>query len=528
MTAAQYAVHTPAWAALEQHAERVRRLRVRQLFDADPSRGEAFWREHDGIALDNSRQRIDGPVLDALIDLADQTGVSARIAAMFAGEHLNNTEDRAVLHVALRRPADEPLMLDGEDVMPLVEAERAKMRALADALHAGRLVGYTGESITDVVNIGIGGSDLGPAMAALALAEYVAPGLGLHYVSNVDGVELEHVLAKVDPARTLFVICSKTFTTLETLENASAVRERLLALGGAEAIAAQCVAVSTNQPAMDAFGIAADRRFAMWDWVGGRYSLWSAVGLSLALAIGWPQFALLLDGALSMDRHFRHAPLRENLPVLMALIGIWNRNFLGMPSLAILPYDDHLKRLPAYLQQLEMESNGKSVRRGGEPVECATCPIVWGEAGNNAQHAFFQLLHQGTDPVAMDFIAPARSAVGRQRSQDLAVANCLAQGWALAEGRESPDPHRSYPGNRGSSLIAFEALDPRTLGQLLALYEHKVFVQGVIWDINSFDQWGVELGKQLASRLDGATGGDDADRPVVVRQPIERLRDWRS
>jgi glucose-6-phosphate isomerase len=346
--------------------------------------------------------------------------------------------------------------------------------------------------------------------------------------SELARVQLAHTLNRVDPRRTLFVVCSKTFTTLETLENAQAARAWLAAHGGEGAVAAQFVAVSTNHAAMDAFGIAPDRRLAIWDWVGGRYSMWSAVGLTLALAVGWEHFAAFLDGGRDMDGHFEHAPLRENLPVLLALIGIWNRNFLGAPSHAVLPYDYHLSRFPAYLQQLEMESNGKSVRRNGAPVECATCPIVWGEPGNNAQHAFYQLLHQGTERVSMDFILPARSGVGRQAQQDLASANALAQALALAEGRPAGDPHRAYAGNRPSSLILFERLDPRTLGRLVALYEHKVFVQGVIWDINSFDQWGVELGKALASTLAPAIDRDDVAVPVAVRDAVERVRALRS
>jgi glucose-6-phosphate isomerase len=524
MSATRYGPHTPAWKTLEGFASRIEGQSIKQLFAADPGRGEAFCAELDGFVLDFSRQRLHDLVLDALVELAGETGVPEAIAAMFAGAHLNNTEDRAVLHVALRRRAGEALALDGTDVMPDVERERAKMRTLADALHAGELRGHTGEAITDVVNIGIGGSDLGLAMGAQALAEYVKPGLGLHFVSNVDGVQLAHTLNRVDPRRTLFVVCSKTFTTLETLENAQAARAWLAAHGGEGAVAAQFVAVSTNHVAMDAFGIAPDRRLAIWDWVGGRYSMWSAVGLTLALAVGWEHFAAFLDGGRDMDGHFEHAPLRENLPVLLALIGIWNRNFLGAPSHAVLPYDYHLNRFPAYLQQLEMESNGKSVRRNGAPVECATCPIVWGEPGNNAQHAFYQLLHQGTERVSMDFILPARSGVDRQGQQDLASANALAQALALAEGRPADDPHRAYAGNRPSSLILFERLDPRTLGRLVALYEHKVFVQGVIWDINSFDQWGVELGKALASTLAPAIDRDDVAVPVAVRDAVERVR----
>ncbi len=356
---------------------------------------------------------------------------------MFSGHPINNTEDRPALHVALRRPADQPLKAYGEDVMPLVEAERGKMRALADALHAGELKGYTGKPITDVVNIGIGGSDLGIVMAVQALAEFTRPGLSAHFISNVDGVAVDHVLRRVDPETTLFVICSKSFTTLETLVNARAVRAWLLEHGGAAAVAAQCVAVSTNHEAMDEFGIAPDRRLAMWDWVGGRYSVWSAVGLTVALMVGWENFDAMLAGGHELDEAFRTQALEKNLPVLLALIGVWNRNFLGAPTHAVLPYDDHLARFPAYLQQLEMESNGKSVRRGGEPVECETCPIIWGEPGSNAQHSFYQLLHQGTERVSIDFLLPVRSGVGRQDQQDLATANCLAQSWALAEGDSS-------------------------------------------------------------------------------------------
>jgi len=392
------------------------------------------------------------------------------------------------------------------------------MRRMADALRAGELRGATGKPISDVVNIGIGGSDLGIAMAVQALAEHCMTGLGVHCVSNVDGVALAHVLRKVDPETTLFVICSKTFTTLETLTNAQAARAWLADRGGDAAVAAQCVAVSTNHAAMNEFGIAPDMRFAMWDWVGGRYSLWSAVGLTVALALGSENFDLLLRGAHAMDEHFETSLPEQNLPVLLALIGIWNRNFMNMPTHAVLPYDEHLARFPAYLQQLEMESNGKSVRRNGLPVECATCPVVWGEPGSNAQHSFFQLLHQGTDPVSADFLLPVRSLVALQEQQDLAAANCLAQAWALAAGdlaASAAGPHQSYPGSRPSSLLLFEQLDPLTLGKLIALYEHKVFVQGVIWDVNSFDQWGVQLGKSLASRLAGPGSPRDGDFRLI-------------
>jgi glucose-6-phosphate isomerase len=434
MTDPTYGPHTPAWRALREHARRLAETSVSDLFAANPMRFEALSLDAQGLLLDFSRQRLDAAVLHSLLELAEQTEVRRWIELMFSGFPVNNTEDRPALHVALRRPADQPLYVDGDDVMPAVEAERRKMRRMADALHAGELKGATRKTITDVVNIGIGGSDLGIVMAVNALAEHIPRGVRVHCVSNIDGVALAHVLAAVDPETTLFVVCSKTFTTLETLTNAGAARAWLIEHGGARAVAAQCVAVSTNHKAMDEFGIAADRRFAMWDWVGGRYSLWSAVGLTVALAIGSKNFDALLHGGHGMDEHFETALLDQNLPVLLALIGIWNRNFLGAPTHAVLPYDDHLARFPAYLQQLEMESNGKSVRRGGQETECATCPVIFGEPGSNAQHSFYQLLHQGTESVSADFLLPAKSLVGRQDQQDLASANCLAQTWALAAG----------------------------------------------------------------------------------------------
>ena len=522
-----YGPRTAAWKSLRVSANALEGSSIKALFEADTRRFERFSLDSQGILLDFSRQLLDAASFESLLALAEQAEVPRWIELMFGGHPINNTEDRPALHVALRRPADAPLFAYGENVMPLVERERAKMRALADALRAGELRGYTGKPITDVVNIGIGGSDLGTVMAVHALAEECRPGLGVHCVSNVDGVGLAHVLARVRPETTLFVICSKTFTTLETLVNAQAAREWLLEAGGKAAVAAQCVAVSTNETAMNEFGIAADRRLAMWDWVGGRYSVWSAVGLTVALAVGWKNFSAFLGGAAAMDEHFRSAPLARNLPVLLALIGIWNRDFLGAASHAVLPYDDHLARFPAYLQQLEMESNGKSVRRGGEPVECATCPVIWGEPGSNAQHSFYQLLHQGTERVSIDFLLPARSTVGRQNQQDLAAANCLAQVWALAEGDPTGparSPHQRYPGNRASSLLMFECLDPATLGKLVALYEHKVYVQGVIWDVNSFDQWGVQLGKRLASQLALAVEKSTTHEPSAVIGALTAFR----
>jgi glucose-6-phosphate isomerase len=535
MSTETYGPRTRAWRSLTESAEALRAGSIAELFRLDPRRFGSFSCEAEGLLLDFSRQSLDAGALDALVALAVETEVPRWTELMFAGHPVNNTEDRPALHVALRRAADAPLTAYGENVMPLVEAERAKMRALAEALHGGTLRGYTGKPITDVVNIGIGGSDLGIAMAVQALAEDVKPGLGVHFISNVDGVALAHALKRVRPETTLFVICSKSFTTQETLVNAQAVRAWLLAAGGKAAVAAQCVAVSTNDAAMDEFGIAPDRRLAMWDWVGGRYSIWSAVGLTVALAVGWPKFAEFLAGGAAMDEHFRRTPLARNLPVLLALVGVWNRNFLGAPSHAVLPYDDHLARFPAYLQQLEMESNGKSVRRGGEPVECATCPVIWGEPGSNAQHSFYQLLHQGTERVSIDFLLPARSAVGRQEQQDLAAANCLAQAWALAEGDPTGtggsgrSPHQRYPASRPSSLLLFERLDAATLGKLVALYEHKVYVQGVIWDVNSFDQWGVQLGKRLASELTPAVAGaGGVPGPTAVGGALGELRALRT
>ena len=528
MSNVSYAPRTAAWRALGAQAGVLSDVTIEALFEADPGRFDAFSIGGPGLLLDFSRQRLDRRGVSSLLDLAVATRVAERIEQLFAGEPINNSEHRAALHVALRRPAALPLPVAGNDVMPLVETERAKMRSLVAELESGVLRGFTGEPITDVVNIGIGGSDLGVVMAAKALGEYRNPDLGIHFVSNIDGVQLSHVLERVAPATTLFVICSKSFTTLETLTNARVVRAWLLAHGGDAAVASQCVAVSTNKEAMDEFGIAAERRFAIWDWVGGRFSLWSAVGLALALAIGWRNFEEMLAGAHAMDEHFRHSPFERNLPVTLALIGIWNRNFLGAGSHAVLPYDDHLSRLPAFLQQLEMESNGKSVRRNGEPVECRTCPVVWGESGSNAQHSFYQLLHQGTDPISIDFLLPAASGVARQAQQDLAAANCLAQTLALAVGdREAAkdSPHRDYPGGRPSSLLLFERLDPGTLGSLIALYEHKTFVQGVIWDVNSFDQWGVELGKRLASGLtQTVSGGNRSDDPKPIAGALDRLR----
>lgn len=522
MSKESYGPRTSAWQSLHVAADRLSTTTIDELFSNDGGRFSKFAIEADGLLLDMSRQLLDVEALQALLKLAEQTETSASIERMFRGAHINNTEDRPALHIALRRSVDQPLHVGEQDVMPAVGHELEKVRHFADAIESGEFRGYSGKSITDVVNIGIGGSDLGIAMAVEALAEYRLDGLSAHFISNVDGVDLAHVLDIVDPETTLFVICSKSFSTTETLTNAQAVREWLLGHGGETAVSAQCIAVSTNHSAMDEFGIAADKRLAMWDWVGGRFSLWSAVGLTIALSAGWRNFRALLDGAATMDEHFRTAPLAQNLPVLLALAGIWNRNFLGAASHAVLPYDDHLARFPAFLQQLEMESNGKSVRRDGEAVECPTCPVIWGEPGSNAQHSFYQLLHQGTERVSVDFLLPRKSGVGRQDQHDLAIANCMAQAWALASGDPSgkaESTHQRYPGSRGSTMILFEKLDAPTLGKLVALYEHKVYVQGIIWDVNSFDQYGVELGKRLASALLDAG-------PDLAAAPISGTLDW--
>ena len=538
----------PAWQALKAHAADVGVRHLRQLFQDDQQRFAHLSVAELDFLYDFTRQRLTAETVARLLDLARACGLEQRIQALFTGETVNNTEKRAAMHMALRNRSDRPMLVDGHDVMPDVRAELAKMREFVTGVHEGRITGFKGSRFTDVVNIGIGGSDLGIVMATEALGRYRNRGIRLHCVSNIDGVELAEVMEQVNPATTLFVICSKTFTTLETLSNANAARAWFIGELGEAAVARHFVAVSTNHEAMDAFGIAPASRFTMWDWVGGRYSLWSAVGLSIALALGMDQFELLLQGGHDMDEHFRAAPLERNLPVLMGLIGVWNGNFLAHDSLAVLPYDRRLHRFSAYLQQLEMESNGKSVTRAGGAIGYPTGTVVWGEPGNNAQHSFFQLLHQGTARVAMDFIAPVHGSSRFQDQHDLALANCFAQAEAFAFGQSEAQvredlaskgtpaaeierlvPHKVHAGNRPSSLILFPRLGPRTLGRLIAWYEHKVFVQSVIWDVNPFDQWGVELGKKLAGSMAPAVqqaswpGG-----PQHVRSLLDAVRRWRA
>ena len=504
------------WKALADHYDAVGGVHLRELFARDPSRGERLTASAANLVLDYSKHRIDDETLRLLIAVARAAGVEARRDAMFAGEHINATEDRAVLHVALRMPIDAHLVVDGQDVMHDVYAVRQRMGDLSDRIRSGEWRGATGEPIRAVVNIGIGGSDLGPAMAAEALADYATSGLVTRFVSNVDPVDLYAATADLDPATTLFVVSSKTFTTLETLTNAAAARSWLLTgLGPAasdDAVAKHFVAVSTNSKAVAEFGIDPQNMLEFWDWVGGRYSYDSAIGFSLMVAIGRDDFADMLDGFHLMDEHFRTAPLEENLPVIQGMLNVWYNNFFGAETHAVLPYSHRMARFPAYLQQLTMESNGKSVRLDGESVDTQTAEIFWGAPGTNGQHAFYQLLHQGTKLVPADFIAFAESTHDSGSQQDLLMANCLAQTKALAFGKTAEEiaaegtppelvPPKVMPGNRPSSTILAPKLTPSILGQLVALYEHTVFVEGTVWGIDSFDQWGVELGKEMAKAL---------------------------
>jgi len=511
-----------AWRALEAHVAGVRGLRLRDLFAQDPDRFERFSGSLDDLLVDWSKQRVTAETMTLLGDLARACDLEGRRDAMFRGEKINTTEGRAVLHTALRNRSAEPVMVDGVDVMPDVLAVLEQMRVFSEAVRGGDWRGHTGEAITDIVNIGIGGSDLGPLMVCQALEPYARADLAVHFVSNVDGAHLHHTLKRLDPAKTLFIVASKTFTTQETMTNAQSARAWLLAeLGGDQAaVGRHFVAVSTNAQAVRAFGIDPANMFGFWDWVGGRYSLWSAIGLSIVLYLGFERFAALLEGAHAMDRHFQTTPLEANLPVVLALIGIWNSNFLGAESLAVLPYDQHLARFAAYLQQGDMESNGKSVTLAGEVVDYQTGPVIWGEPGTNGQHAFYQLIHQGTRLIPCDFLAAASSQTPMGDHHDKLIANFFAQSEALAFGKTAAEvraelegqglppaeverllPHKVFEGNRPSTSILYNKLTPFTLGVLIALYEHKIFTQGVIWDVNSFDQWGVELGKVLAGRI---------------------------
>ena len=510
--------HSPIWARLHQHQRATRFMQMRELFHADPQRFKRFSLQLDGLLLDYSKNRITERTLELLIDLAHEAELPAWMARMREGERINVSEKRSVLHTALRLPQQESLLLDGEDVVPAVHEVLQRMRVFTDKVRSGQWLGYTGQPIRAVVNLGIGGSDLGPLVVQEALAAYSHPDLTVHFVSNVDGQHIARTLQQLDPATTLFVIASKSFTTPETLLNAEAAKAWFLRSASQADIARHFVAVSTNAAAVSAFGIDTEHMFGFWDWVGGRYSVWSAIGLSVMLSIGYDNFREFLDGGYAMDQHFFGAPLDGNIPVLLALIGIWYNTFYQAHTHAIMPYDHGLRRLPAHIQQLDMESNGKRVGRFGEPLDFDTGPVIWGEEGANSQHAFFQLLHQGTRLVPCDFIVPMNSHYGLEQQHRVLVANCFAQSEALMRGKseaevmaELPDlpgeeldmllPQKLFPGNQPSNTIALEKVTPYNLGMLMAMYEHKVFVQGVIWGINSFDQWGVEYGKQLARRI---------------------------
>jgi glucose-6-phosphate isomerase len=506
----------PAWSAVAAHAKEMAKVHLRDLAGTDAKRWQQCHVEHDTWLLDFSRQRITKQSLSLLLDLARSVDLSDRIVAMFRGDPINTTEKRAVLHTALRSDFAGPPAIQAE-----VKASRQKLKDYVAAVRSGRKLGITGKKFRQVVNIGIGGSDLGPLLVCDALRAEWSGDITPHFVSNVDRTQLEDLTRTLDPAETLVIVCSKTFVTQETQANANAARAWIVGALGEKAAGNHFVAVSTNAEAMDKFGIAPDHRFTMWDWVGGRYSVWSAIGLIAEIVIGSPAFEEFLKGASDIDRHFTTAPFEQNLPVLMGLLGVWNRTFLNLPTLAVLPYDQRLARLPAYLQQLEMESNGKSVSLEGLRVDFATAPIVWGEPGSNAQHSFFQMLHQGTLTQALDFIAPLRGSWGGTEGQDLALKNCFAQSQAFAYGYPLPEVeadmrkagvsaaeiarigiHRVHEGNRPSSLLMYPQTTARSLGGILALYEHSVFVQGTIWGINSFDQFGVELGKKLAVGID--------------------------
>jgi len=531
---------TPAWGRLASLAASSSGTTIRELLDADPNRPAAFTVSAVGIHLDFSRQRITRATTEALLALADECGVLDHRDAMLRGEHINVTEDRAVLHTALRRPKGEPLVVDGVDVDAEVHAVLDRMGRFAASVRDGQWRGATGERITAVVNIGIGGSDLGPAMAHVALEAFSDRDIDFHFVSNVDPTDLTEALRSLDPARTLFIIASKTFTTLETMTNANAARDWLVASLGEDAVERHFVAVSTNAEKVAAFGIDTANMFGFWDWVGGRYSMDSSIGLSTMIAIGSDGFARLLAGFHAMDDHFATADPAANLPLLMGLVAVWNRTFLGVETTAVLPYSQYLSRFPAYLQQLTMESNGKSVRMDGTSVDYPTGAIFWGEPGTNGQHSFYQLLHQGTSAVASDFVVVARTENPLGDQQDMLVANVLAQAAVLSRGRTAAEvaadgtppelvPHKVMPGNRPVSVVTVAQLDPFTLGALIALYEHSVFVQGAIWGIDSFDQWGVELGKKVAlGILDVLTNGSSPDFDPATDASIALYRDLRG
>ena len=511
----------PSWKALAAHFEKIKDVQMRDLFAQDENRFKKFSTQMDDILLDFSKNRINDETFSLLCDLARETGVLEWRDRMFSGEPINISEYRPVLHTALRNRSNTPVYVDGENVMPKINRVLAQIRYFTERVRGGHLRGYSGHLITDVINIGIGGSDLGPHVVCDSMKPYAQRGMNVHFVSNIDPTHLTEILKFVKPESTLFIVSSKTFTTQETMLNATSARQWFVEVTGNEkAVARHFVAVTTNKQAATEFGILEENMFEFWDWVGGRFSLWSAIGLPIALYLGMDHFEELLEGAHAMDMHFKSAPIEKNIPIIMALLGVWYNNFFDAQSHAVMAYNQYLRRFPAYLQQLDMESNGKTINRAGERVDYLTGPIIWGETGSNCQHAFFQLLHQGTKPVPADFLVPARSKNPLGEHHGVLLANFFAQTRALMKGKTETEaraeleaagcseeviqdvlPHKIFEGNKPTNSILFETLDPRTLGALLAMYEHKVFVQGVIWDINSFDQWGVEYGKQLASEI---------------------------
>ncbi len=547
---------SPAWKALQRHHEATKGTHMRQLFEDDPKRFETFSIAFGELFVDYSKHRVTAETMKLLFELAKQADVTGWRDKMFAGVKINGTEDRAVLHVALRNRSNRPILVDGKDVMPEVNGVLAKMRAFTDRLRSGQWRGHTGKAITDVVNIGIGGSDLGPVMATEALKPYWQAGLYAHFVSNVDGTQIAETLKPLHPETTLFIIASKTFTTQETLMNARTARKWLLdAFGDKSAVAKHFVAVSTAEKEVSKFGIDTANMFPFWDWVGGRYSLWSSIGLSIACVIGMDKFEELLTGAYEMDEHFKSAPPEKNIPMILGMLGVWYSNFYGAETHAILPYDQYMHRFPAYFQQGDMESNGKRVDRSGHVItDYSTGPIVWGEPGTNGQHAFYQLIHQGTRIIPADFLAPIESqnvvispkdGGGGEDHHDVLLANFFAQTEALMKGKTeaeakkeleaqnlSPEriaellPHKCFPGNRPTSSILFQKLTPKALGMLVAMYEHKIFTQGIVWDIYSFDQWGVELGKQLAKKIEPelTASGEVTDHDSSTNGLINRYK----
>lgn len=541
-----------AWQALQAHHQVMSRVHMRDLFDKDPQRFKKFSLQFDDLLLDYSKNIITEETLSLLLDLARQGKVSDWIGRMFSGDRINITENRAVLHIALRNRSNRPILVDGEDVMPSVNRVLTQMRSFSEAVRSGQWRGYSGRSISDVVNIGIGGSDLGPVMVTEALKPYGKDGLNVHFVSNIDGTHIAETLKHLNPETTLFIVASKTFTTQETRVNAQTAKQWLLkSAGDPGAVAKHFVALSTNAEEVAAFGIDTRNMFEFWDWVGGRYSLWSAIGLSIAIYIGMDNFEQLLAGAHAMDEHFRAAPPEQNMPVTLALIGIWYNNFFGAQTHAILPYDQYLHRFPAYFQQGDMESNGKSVTRDGEVVDYATGPIIWGEPGTNGQHAFYQLIHQGTRIIPADFIAPIETHNPLGEHHAILLSNIFAQTEALMKGKTATEaraeleqagvrgealekllPHKVFSGNKPTNSLMLQKITPKTLGSLIALYEHKIFVQGIVWNINSYDQWGVELGKQLAKAIlpelkdDKKVSAHDASTNGLINHYKANRKDW--